>query len=541
MKCTIEIKGYRCFSPSSPLRLTLDDGILSFVGPNNSGKSTALRFFYEFRGLLHNVTKTDWWQKTLQGSRVAAGTSDAVRDKTSLFTHGYSGPITVTISLDCPAYTRSKKATVSRVRLEYNRNEGTSMRVLDTDFLELDTSYPTHRWVTEDDSLLHYFNRTYFLDISPWQNALGPLVNSCYLPAFRNVHNAVLENGHYYDCKMGKQFIQQWREWRSGDSNHSFDLVRRVEDDIKRLMGFETLFIDSTTRDDDLWLIIDGKRQRLSEIGSGIAQFVIAFGNIAMRKPQCIMIDEPELNLHPSLQVDFVQSLAKYGPSRIMFATHSIGLARSISKRVYCTRRDNTGSTRVEVYSGSTRLPEFLGLMQYSGYAALGFTHVLLVEGPTEVLVFHEWLRLFGIDHSVVVLPLGGNGMIDGDREHELSEVQRISPNVWILIDSEKRSPEAKVEERDVFLALCKRLKINARATVRRCTERYFTERAIRAAFPKHQYGALPEHADADLEWDKNDNWRIAANMTKDEMLATDIGTLLKDLAASVLQQRFTT
>src|SRR5204863_6081551 len=51
MDVEITIKNYRCFSDEKPARLLLRNGFTAFVGPNNSGKSSLLKFFYEFRNL----------------------------------------------------------------------------------------------------------------------------------------------------------------------------------------------------------------------------------------------------------------------------------------------------------------------------------------------------------------------------------------------------------------------------------------------------------------------------------------------------------
>src|SRR5438874_943880 len=48
---TLTIKNYRCFADISPLTITLGPAFTALVGPNNSGKSSFLRFFYEFREL----------------------------------------------------------------------------------------------------------------------------------------------------------------------------------------------------------------------------------------------------------------------------------------------------------------------------------------------------------------------------------------------------------------------------------------------------------------------------------------------------------
>ena len=51
MQVDLTIKNYRCFSDQSPARLSLQSGFTAFVGMNNSGKSTLLRFLYEMRGI----------------------------------------------------------------------------------------------------------------------------------------------------------------------------------------------------------------------------------------------------------------------------------------------------------------------------------------------------------------------------------------------------------------------------------------------------------------------------------------------------------
>src|SRR5262245_61559786 len=47
----VTLSNYRCFSDAQPLRLPLHHGFTALVGPNNTGKSSILKFFYEFRTL----------------------------------------------------------------------------------------------------------------------------------------------------------------------------------------------------------------------------------------------------------------------------------------------------------------------------------------------------------------------------------------------------------------------------------------------------------------------------------------------------------
>jgi len=134
-----------------------------------------------------------------------------------------------------------------------------------------------------------------------------------------------------------------------------------------------------------LQLMIDGKSYKQSEIGSGLIQFILVLVNAAVREPSHILIDEPELNLHPSLQVDFLTTLASYAEHGVLFATHNLGLARAVSDRVYSVRRVGRDGREVRDFTGTRALTEFLGELGFNAYQDLGFETVLLVEGPTDV------------------------------------------------------------------------------------------------------------------------------------------------------------
>jgi AAA15 family ATPase/GTPase len=70
MDAEITIRNYRCFTSERPVKLLLRTGETAFVGVNNSGKSTLLRFFFELRDLfarlaqnpaeLNNAIKGSW-------------------------------------------------------------------------------------------------------------------------------------------------------------------------------------------------------------------------------------------------------------------------------------------------------------------------------------------------------------------------------------------------------------------------------------------------------------------------------------------------
>src|SRR5882762_8255235 len=51
MQIELTLKNYRCFPDTRPMRISIEGGLTAFIGVNNSGKSSLLKFFYEFRHL----------------------------------------------------------------------------------------------------------------------------------------------------------------------------------------------------------------------------------------------------------------------------------------------------------------------------------------------------------------------------------------------------------------------------------------------------------------------------------------------------------
>jgi AAA ATPase domain len=52
----LTLKNYRCFSDTKPARINIKPGFTAFIGINNSGKSSILKFFYEFRDLFRRLS-----------------------------------------------------------------------------------------------------------------------------------------------------------------------------------------------------------------------------------------------------------------------------------------------------------------------------------------------------------------------------------------------------------------------------------------------------------------------------------------------------
>lgn len=280
-----------------------------------------------------------------------------------------------------------------------------------------------------------------------------------------------------------------------------------------------------------LQVFINKKSYKLPELGSGLTQFILVLAGAATRQSSYILIDEPELNLHASLQLDFLTTLASYAGEGILFCTQNIGLARASAERIYSLCKLAEGESGITEFEATPSLSEFLGELSFSGYRDLGFDKVLLVEGTTDVRAVQQFLRFYGKDHRVVLLPVGGSQLINEAAEPHLEEIKRISEHVFALIDSERAAPGAPLDaNRRAFLKACEKAKVKCYVVERRAIENYFSDRAVKRV-KGAKYRALQNFEALDQVspvWSKAENWRIAREMIVEELNQTDVGEFLR-------------
>ena len=528
MNIELTLKNYRCFPDTSPAKISLRDGFASFVGVNNSGKSSLLKFFYEFRPIFLSWSANNYAIiQALNSQAQAYGPVPTVFDQAELFSNTNNRDLEIEIRLpEAQALSPGGSFPLaSHVLLKIPRPTNTwSAALLPPE------AFPGGGFTLGGQGQILMRGSQPIADLSAIFNAFREIAASLYIGPFRNVVN-VGSNDSYFDIQVGQGFITSWKFYKSGNVKKQNEACHRLTEDIKRIFGYNDLDISSSADDRSLQVLIDGKSFKLLEVGSGLTQFILTLAMAAIKSPSYILIDEPELNLHPSLQLDFLTTLGSYASRGVLFATHSIGLARAASDRIYSVRRVEAGVSKVSELEGTPRLSEFLGEMSFSTYKELGFKKVLLVEGRTEVKTFQQFLRLLKKDHEVVLIPMGGREMINAQSEAELAELTRISDSIAAVIDSERLNAGGQLSaERQGFVTACKNARIDCKVLDRRASEHYLSDDSIKKVYgPKYQ--ALTPFQDFKTlspSWAKTDNWRIAREMSLSDLLATDLGQFLK-------------
>ncbi len=524
---TLTVKNYRCFPDEEPLRIQVQRGFTSFVGPNNAGKSAVLRLFYDLRpffGVLgystsslgsafQSPTYLSELVTSLPGERVFSNLNE--RDLTLEFAW---------VAPSIASGNDVRHVLTARIRRTQNSQLQLSLRVADEVHEGAGFGIGDDLSISRADVKL--------VDARDLVALSRSLSNSMYIGPFRNTIN-VGGADNYFDIAVGNRFIQQFQEMKAGYSPDSNEAVFKLQRDIQRIFEFDSFDINATPDGQNLQVTVDGRSFRPTELGGGIAHFIIVLANVLQRNPDWIFLDEPELNLHSTLQLDFLMTVGSYATKGLMFATHSLGLARAASDLIYSVVRKEQGRSQLRVLEEMPRLAEFVGELGFGGYREIGFKKLLLVEGVTEIKAIQQLLRLYGREHEVAMIHLGGAATINSRSEAELLELTRISDEVYALIDSERKSSnESLSEERESFIATCNAVGIPVHVLERRALENYFSDRAVKEAFGDSHVGLQPYEALKEVghPWAKRDNWRPAQSMTKAELAQTDLGNFLAAL-----------
>lgn len=532
----LTLRNYRCFDWKHPAILEFGDGFTAFVGSNNSGKSTALRSIYELRNIFYHALSSLNANASFRLTVQPLGISDIAEIAND------SDPTRFQFSIAISDSARPKiegQLLATEILFEYEIVSQTlspkNVKAVDGQgVISLFDDFQIRQSNINQAIPVITYSNSLIIDYSELISFTSELNQSKYFPAFRNAINEGA--GNYYDIPIGTALVGTWDSWKAGNTRSHKLAISRVEREIASLLGFKTLQINADQTSKTLDVIIDGRPQKLYEVGAGVAQLIIVLAAALVYKPPYILIDEPELSLHPALQLNFLATLGSYTTKGLLYSTHSISLARSTAQRIYAVTKINNGSSQMHAFGDNTiNFGGWLGELSYSSRVDLGCEGILLVEGTTDVLFFQEFLRKIGKDHKYVLMQLGGSSLIRGCVAPQLSELSRIidPSKIRVFIDSEKESAEATLaNDRLAFIADCKSIGINVHVSERRATENYLERNGIHKILgteyePLEYYQKLKS---SPKPWHKSNNWRIARETEFEDIQDTDLGKFLTSL-----------
>lgn len=232
-----------------------------------------------------------------------------------------------------------------------------------------------------------------------------------------------------------------------------------------------------------------GKKLDILYSGTGLKHFLDVLLKTTVSGAKVVLLDEPELGLHPDLQrrfVEYLTRLAKEQQIQFFLATHSQVLLNYADSMVYYRITNTKGSrslVRVDKEAVDTLLAD-LGLRPSD---VLNQDICLLVEGATDVVFFEHVLRtLYAAEFqrlAIAVLQYAGaaaDGIVSG--AIDVSNIVPAQKHTYWIRDRDASPSEIPSSSSTKFLNALNKKGIDGRIWNKREIEYYFPEPLLIAA-----------------------------------------------------------
>lgn len=294
MDVEITLKNYRCFS-DQPATFRLREGAMTaFIGVNNAGKSTVLRFFHELSGLFNLLGNLGGGQMTARSDQPQGINFKDVANPLEVFHGGNDRPMTIDMMFrPDPSVTGQANAGAVQIVSTIPRGGSAQVRIHDVQGgAEL---------VFDNGALKLADGTGTNLDLTEVLRVCRELSNAFYVGPARHVVG--VGGGTYYSMLTGSAFIAEWaRISNNPDQRHMFKPLSEFKRTLATMFGFQNLDIRPSDSKHTFIITADDEQLRLEEMGGGFAQVFHVLGSALLLRPEpYILIDEPELGLHPSL------------------------------------------------------------------------------------------------------------------------------------------------------------------------------------------------------------------------------------------------
>ncbi len=226
MRVRLTLRNYRCFA-QRPAVFELGHGFTAFIGPNNAGKSTLIKFLFEARAalaLLKRIVEPPTCQQMLRGTDLGhVNLPSPITDPNELVYDKGVGPLEFEVTVE-PRIKDDRNQFVKTALWRFHPERSSFSIELTSSAGERISQVAADGSNFVSNAAQIYSGDVVFsfgdlLEVVDW------LINTQYLGPFRNAINE--GGGTYFDLQLGTGFLQQWHSWKTGGNKSQNRAVGR--------------------------------------------------------------------------------------------------------------------------------------------------------------------------------------------------------------------------------------------------------------------------------------------------------------------------
>jgi len=227
--------------------------------------------------------------------------------------------------------------------------------------------------------------------------------------------------------------------------------LRAIQDTVSTLSGvdIDAFQAENTNSGEDTEAELDVDQFLVQVNGAGIREALRLILDYELNKPDILLVEEPEIHLHPALETSMMRYLKTIGQEcQVFITTHSTNfLDTAEMQNVYLTSRNNaTTIQRINVEEAEQSIPRELGIRLSSLFM---FDRLVFVEGITDEQVFRKWSSTCGVNlaqASVGFVTMGGvRNLAYFATEATIRFLTKRRVSVYFILDRDERE-DAEVQ-----------------------------------------------------------------------------------------------